>query len=509
MSDDWNSYVRRVDAATWKFLESAEDIPLPPEFSPARLDELSQSMDVYLRSPEFLAVLKNTIDTIIAAKTSLNRHFGGANRTEASEDTTAPSPATASGVDGDSIDGESAATSTTEPPSSVALHPASAASGADWDRLIEAVGQATPPDDLPVGATPYDIVYRDGSLKLLRYRSEGPPSRHEPVLVCFSLVNRPYILDLRPDRSVIRQLLARGLDVYLIDWGVPTPSDHTLRLFDYVGQRLKGAADFVCDYAHSPQVNLLGYCMGGTMSAIYAALHPQQLRNLILLATPIDFDSDESLLNLWAKKEYFDVDGLIDAFGNCPGSLLKICFQQLKPIQNYVQKYMKLHEKRGDEAFLDNFFAMERWANDSIPVAGETFREFVRLLYQQNLLVQGRLRLGGTPIDLRQITCPLLILTADLDHLVPLDSALAIQDIASSIDLATMSINAGHLGLAVSARRTGNFGRKPQHGLPSIRRPKAWGTWVSSRIGTRFALRPYRFLLVSAYPHRGEFLSQV
>ena len=400
MSEDWDRYVQRVDAATWKFLESAvldspEDLPPPPNLSPERLDALSQSMEGYLRSPEFLDVLRNTIDTIIAAKRSFNLHFGHLNRPAATNnDSTASHEATLPNDPGySSAQSEnSSAQSESVPRRTARLPPNSAGTRASWERIIQTVDQI-PTHDSPVGATPYDVVYRDGTLRLLRYRSEVPRRCREPVLVCFSLVNRPYILDLMPQRSVIQQLLGRGLDVYLIDWGVPTPSDHSLRLRDYIGRRLKGVADFVCDYAHCHQMNLLGYCMGGTLSAVYAALYPWQVKNLILLATPIDFSGDESLLNLWAKEECFNVDGLIDAFGNCPGSLLKICFQQLKPIQNHIQKYMKLHEKRGDEAFLDNFFAMERWANDSIPVAGETFREFVKLLYQQNLLVQGRLRL--------------------------------------------------------------------------------------------------------------------
>lgn len=306
--------------------------------------------------------------------------------------------------------------------------------------------------DVQIATTPHDVVYEEDSLKLLRYKNEHSIDFNEPILVCFALVNRPYILDLQPPRSVVRQLLKRGFDVYLIDWGVPTAADRTLRLEDYVCGFIKNVAKFVCERSDSPKLNLLGYCMGGTMSAMYTSLYPEQIRNLILMAAPIDFSGDEGLLNLWTREEYFDVDGLVDAFGNCPGSFLQSGFQIMKPVQNYFEKYTGFADKLDDDAYLENFFAMERWVNDNIPVAGETFREFVKHLYQRNELVRGEFRLGDRPVKLQNITCPLLTLVAEQDHLVPANSTTAIKHYVSSKFVESMSINAGHIGLAVSSK---------------------------------------------------------
>jgi polyhydroxyalkanoate synthase len=321
-----------------------------------------------------------------------------------------------------------------------------------WQRWMNLPKVPQVARDVQVATTPHDVVYEEDSLKLLRYRNEHSIDFKEPILVCFALVNRPYVLDLQPDRSVIRQLLKRGFDVYLIDWGIPTAADRTLRLQDYVCGFLKNVADFVCSHSDSPKLNLLGYCMGGTMSSMYTALYPEQIKNLILMAAPIDFGGDEGLINLWTRAEYFDVDGLVDAFGNCPGSFLQSTFQLMKPMTNYVEKYLGFAEKMDDDAFLENFFAMERWSNDNIPVAGETFREFVKLLYQQNQLVMGEFRLRDTPVKLQNITCPLLTLVAEEDHLVPPNSTLAIKHYVSSKFVQNMSINAGHIGLAVSSK---------------------------------------------------------
>src|SRR3989304_262219 len=205
-----------------------------------------------------------------------------------------------------------------------------------WRRWLNAPKVPQTARDVRVAPTPHDVVYEEDSLKLLRYRNEHSIDLQEPVLVCFALVNRPYILDLQPERSVVRQLLKRGFDVYLIDWGIPTAADRTLRLQDYVCGFMKNVVNFVCEHSQSPKLNLLGYCMGGTMSAMYTALYQEQVRNLILMAAPIDFSGDDGLLNLWTREEYFDVDALVDAFGNCPGSFLQSSFQMMKPGQNYL-----------------------------------------------------------------------------------------------------------------------------------------------------------------------------
>lgn len=335
----------------------------------------------------------------------------------------------------------------------------------NWGRCVNATRIPRYYRDLDVESTPHEVVYEEDSLKLLRY--EGTDPGHtidyaEPLLVCFALVNRPYILDLQSDRSVVRQFLKRGHDVYLIDWGVPTAADRSLRISDYVCGFMKNVADYVCKSSGSEQFNLLGYCMGGTFSTMYAARHPEQVRNLLLMAAPIDFGSKQGLLNLWTDPAYFDVDSLVDAYGNCPGAFLQSTFQMMKPVRNYIQKYRDMYDRLYDEDFLENFFAMERWTNDNIPVAGETFREFVKCLYQQNQLVQGKFRLNGGVVNLKDITCPLLLLTADYDHLVAPDSTLALKKLVGSQDVRSLAINAGHIGLAVSSKAHRDGGLWPR-----------------------------------------------
>ncbi len=326
-----------------------------------------------------------------------------------------------------------------------------------WQRIWSVPRVVEQANQTRVGATPHDIVYEEDSLKLLRYRRETPAAYREPVLVCYALVNRPYILDLQPDKSVIRQLLARGFDVYMIDWGTPSEADRSLRLHDYVCGFLKNVVDYLRDHTGVPSLNLLGYCMGGAMSTMFTAVYPDLIKNLILLAAPIDFSDRQSLLHLWTDEKYFDIDSLIDTFGNCPAPFLQGCFLMMKPVQNFYEKYYTFYDKMNDSRFVENFFAMEKWVGDNIPVAGETFREFVKKLYQGNQLVKGEFLLNDVPVKLANIHCPLLLLTAKEDHLVIPQSTEGIMPHVSSQDVKSMMINAGHVGLVVSSKAQREF----------------------------------------------------
>jgi polyhydroxyalkanoate synthase len=300
-------------------------------------------------------------------------------------------------------------------------------------------------------------VYEKDSLKLYHYHRDTPAKVREPVLICYALVNRPYIMDLQPDRSVIRRLLEAGLDVYMIDWGVPTAADKTMGISDYVQGSMRKVADVVCKRSGRASFNLLGYCMGGTMATMFTALYPQRVKNLALMAAPIDFSGDECLLHLWTREEHFDVDRLIDAYGNCPASFLQATFQLMKPVQSFIEKYIGFADNMHNERFLENYFAMEKWTNDNIPVAGETFREFVKCLYQRNQLVKGEFYLDGTLVDLKKIKCPLMLLAAEFDHLVFPESTFGIIPHVSSKNPHKQLIRAGHVGLAVSSKAHKTF----------------------------------------------------
>ena len=302
------------------------------------------------------------------------------------------------------------------------------------------------------GATPSEVVYEEDRLKLLHYPGKDAPRHATPLVFVFALVNRPYILDLKKGRSVISHFVERGFDTYLIDWGAPTYADRHLTIDDHVNGYLSNVVDFVRERAGTPKASLLGYCMGGTMSTMFTALHQERVKNLMLLAAGIDFSTREGLLNLWSRPEYFDVDKFIEVFGNCPAEFLQMSFLMLNPIQNFIEKPIRFFEKADDPDAIDDFLTMEMWLNDNIPVAGEVYREFVKYLYQQNLLVQNKMFVGKHTVDLRKITCPVLNLMAKDDDLVPCAQSLPFTDLISSKDRKTVVVPAGHIGLAIGGK---------------------------------------------------------
>jgi polyhydroxyalkanoate synthase len=333
-----------------------------------------------------------------------------------------------------------------------------------------------------VGTTPHDVIFRAGTLSLLRYRRDTPAAHPAPVLLCYALINRPYILDLQPDKSVVRRYLEQGFDVYLIDWGVPSHADRGLRIEDYVCKLLDSVVELILRQHRCQNLHLLGYCMGGTLAALYTALNPERVKTLTLLAAPIEFGGTETLLNVWASRKYFDVDAFVDANGNCPAWFLQLCFLFTKPIQNLVEKNLTFYEQMADARFVSNYLAMERWVNDNIPVAGETFREFVKKLYQENQLVRGELRLGERRVDLGRIACPLLLLTAKNDHLVSPASTNRINAHVASREVKVMTIEAGHVGLVVSSKAHKTFWPEATRWLAERKPPaEAVGSSIAAR----------------------------
>jgi polyhydroxyalkanoate synthase len=326
-----------------------------------------------------------------------------------------------------------------------------------WRNLLSfpQVMQAT--RDVRVGTTPSTVVLEQRTHKLLHYTRETPARYAEPVLFTYALINRPYILDLQSDKSVVRQYLDRGFDVYMIDWGAPTDADHALSLQDYVCGFLDGSVDAIRRKNDGKPVHLLGYCMGGTLATLYSALNPAAVKTLSLLAAPIDFAPTESLLNLWTQGEAFDVDALLNAYGNCPAWFLQNIFLFMNPIRNFFDKSIAFWEQMTDPDKLSSTLALERWLNDNIPVAGATFRQFVENLYRRNELVRGQLQLGAQRIDLSLVTCPLLLLTASNDHLVAPASTEGIRPHVGSRDVTSMPIDAGHVGLVVGGKAHAKF----------------------------------------------------
>jgi polyhydroxyalkanoate synthase len=308
--------------------------------------------------------------------------------------------------------------------------------------------------DPEVGVTPKDLVFRRGTLRLYHYRPQCDEVYRVPVLLVMSLISKPYILDLAPGQSLIEFLLQRGFDVYMIDWGVPRPEDKRLRLEDYVLDFIPECVERVREHSGEHEVSIAGYCMGGLLSVMYAALHPAGpagggLRNLACFTTPIDFDG-MGLFKRWCDSRHFDVDRIVDTVGNVPPELLYASFNLLRPTSQMVGR-VRLWDNMWNDEFVRGYRRFDRWAADQIPFPGECFRQTTKELQQQNRLIRGEFTLGGRPVLLSNVEVPLLHVVAEHDHIVPYEAARALVPAVGSADKTELKIRGGHVSLVAGA----------------------------------------------------------
>jgi len=304
--------------------------------------------------------------------------------------------------------------------------------------------------EVDYGATAREEVWRDGKVVLYRFIGERAPTAKVPLLICYALVNRPYMVDLQDDRSLVKGLLARGEDVYILDWGYPDRSDRFLTLEDYIERFLGGALAHLCRRFNLDAINLLGICQGGALSLCYAALHPDKVKNLITMVTPVDFHTPDNMLSNWARG--VDVDLLVDTLGNVPADMMNLSYLTLKPWRLFVQKYIAMVDILDDRKAMEDFLRMEKWIFDSPDQAGEAFRQFIKQFFQGNGFVNGGIDIGGQPVDLGFVDMPILNIYAEQDHLVPPDASRALKTLVGSRDYSELSFRGGHIGIYVSGR---------------------------------------------------------
>ncbi|MBM3131484.1 MAG: alpha/beta fold hydrolase [Chloroflexi bacterium] len=313
-----------------------------------------------------------------------------------------------------------------------------------------------------VAQTPFEMLdeHEERGFTLLRYGGNRRSSKR--ILFVPHIVNRPYILDLTNDVSVIGGFCRGGFDVYLIDWGYPETRDRETSFADYADYVHRAAGIISGD-----KVPILGYCTGGLISLMYASLHPESVSALALLATPVDFSSWTDPRILWGK--VFDARSVSALCGNIPGEMINLIGSQL--LWWYAPRFSM------NEGFRQEFQAYEswrdmwrrfRWVADAQAIPGRAYTEFIEGCYHQNLLMQNKLRLGQYAVDIAQLQCPVLNIIAEYDHIVPVESARALEHIYAGSDYQEIVFPSSHVGLAAS--------RKAHEELwPRVRQ------WVESR----------------------------
>lgn len=297
---------------------------------------------------------------------------------------------------------------------------------------------------LKPGCCEYETVHEDWLFKLHRYKSE--PKIGTPVLISYAFINRPYVLDLHCDVSVIKRLLEAGFDVWLIDWSYPTMADRHFSIADYVDY-IDFCVEEVARKRGVEKVNLWGYCLGTTLSVIYASLYPEKIKNLVIQTPPIDFHTNNTLA-VWAR--HIDPEKVSRALGNATGDFLNIGFLLVDPVRLIVGKYQSLLDNLENEKFVRDFFFMDHWIFDSPAVPGKVYEEYITRWYKRNEIIRGEYTVNGRKVDLSRITMPVLILAAARDHITPPESVKPFYDAIPSKDKRMLISDKGHIGLTVS-----------------------------------------------------------
>lgn len=306
-----------------------------------------------------------------------------------------------------------------------------------------------------VGVSPKVTVFEENKWRLYRYTPRIPPELRPtdgrpPLLMIPSLINRHYVLDLLPGKSLVEWLLDAGHDVFVIDWGTPADEDRYTTFDDVTEHAIGRALRKTMHLASADRVNVLGYCLGGTLAAIHAAAHPERFASLALLAAPIAF-GDDGLLSKWTRTRTFDVRALVTGTGNVPWQLMQAAFHLLRPTTG-VTKAVSVIDRAWDDEFLDGFFAVETWGNDNVHFPGACYERYIEELYRRDALVRGTFHLAGKRVDLAAISCPTLAVTFEHDGIVPWKSAAAVLDHVSSPQKQHLHLPGGHVGAVVSKK---------------------------------------------------------
>ena len=294
-------------------------------------------------------------------------------------------------------------------------------------------------------ASEFDVVHQDWVFRLIRFRGER---RHKtPVLIAYAFINRPYVLDLRKEVSVVGKFVEAGLDVWMIDWGYPKRADRYLRISDYV-EYMDRCVELIKEKTGCDKVTLHGYCLGATLAAIYAAIHGRNVRNLVLQAPALNFETRNTLA-VWARN--INPGKVVRTLGNATGDFLNIAFLLVDPARLVLEKYQSLIGNIDNRKFLTNFLYMDHWIFDSPDIPGEVYREYIERWYQKNEIMKGEFDVNGEKVDLAKITMPLLMLIADKDHITPPESAIPFYEAVPSRDKLLLRLEKGHIGLSVSS----------------------------------------------------------
>jgi polyhydroxyalkanoate synthase len=294
--------------------------------------------------------------------------------------------------------------------------------------------------------TKKDLVWNQGKVELHRYRNDDIRF-HPPVVLMLGLVSKSSLFDLYEGSSMARALVDAGFDTYVIRWGEADAGDAENTVEHYVQRYLPRMLRAVCRISGSEDATLLGYCMGGNFALLGVAGVPGlPVRNLITMASPIDFDEMPPQF-IPLRDERFDPRDFVDDSGCIPGDMVANFYELRRPTAALAQ-LVTLAERLNDERYVAIHQAIAHWTSDHVPMPIGVAEQVIEHWLRENAFATGRLRLGGVPVDLKRITCPTLCVLTLRDEVIPPAAARPLDGLLGSKDFQLLELEAGHIGLA-------------------------------------------------------------
>jgi polyhydroxyalkanoate synthase subunit PhaC len=321
----------------------------------------------------------------------------------------------------------------------------------DYQKMVKRAQKAaqvlTQDAEPEVAPTPKEVIWTRNKTKLYRYISDHPNKHKIPLLLVYALINKPYIMDLTKGGSLVEYLVNRGFDVYLLDWGIPGYEDKDMKLDDFIMDFIPRAVRKVMRNSKVDEISILGYCMGGTITAAFAALHPElPIRNLVFMTAPFDFE-DSGAYGAMLDEQYFDIDKVVDTLGMVPPEMIDFGNKLIQPIGTTYGPIVSLYDRVENEAFVKSFKLLKKWLNDGIPFPGEAYRQWIRDYYQKNKLIKGELVIRGRKVDLANITANVLNLSGVNDQIAQPHQVEALMKVISSKDKTYLNLPVGHTSI--------------------------------------------------------------
>ncbi len=278
-----------------------------------------------------------------------------------------------------------------------------------------------------VACTPGRVIHRNRLAELIQYRPTTAETQREPVLLVPAWIMKYYILDLSPHNSLVKALVDQGYTVFALSWKNPGPEDRDISMADYAHLGLDAALDAIAQVLPDTGVHALGYCLGGTLTAMGAAAlartRPRALRSLTLLAAQTDF-SDPGELGLFIDEGQVELlDNIMWRQGVLQARQMKGSFQMLRS-QDLIWSYRLVNYLLGERAPVSDLMA---WNADGTRLPYRMHSEFLHTLFLDNALARGQARLDGHRLQLSDIRVPIFNVGAVQDHVVPWRSAFKLQ----------------------------------------------------------------------------------